>query len=185
MSVATSARNKTLSNEAVSRVLATNSSPHNARDEVMRVVNSVDIDYSWAPSIVTDHLIVPSPEFQIVIGNGSFKFGLDFKSSSNSLLVIANKIDRPGEFLFATAKRFPKSILGVEEGVDVFSVGSSMERGFSFVVSTEGGHVCAITKVDHNVRPKIEKKTPEPIKAFIMKVGMCVSIWDNKVGSTH
>lgn len=99
-----------------------------------------------------DHLIVPSGKFQIVIRDRSFKLGLEFKSSSNSLFVISNEIHRPREFLFATAKRFPKSILAVSETLDVLGVGPSMEAFLSFVVTAEGGHVCSVSEIDNHIR---------------------------------
>jgi hypothetical protein len=158
MGVTTGSRDKLLGNDGVGRMLTTNRSAKVSRHKVMSVGNTINFSYTGGGPSIGNNFIVPSLQLQVFHPHSADEFGRQIESLFNSLFVVSNTIDRTRQFSFTSSYRLPDTILKVEVGVNVFSISSSIETPFTFVVGAKGRHVSPISNVDHYVRFNINNK---------------------------
>ena len=139
--MASSAATKAFTDKAVSRMFTADRTPHEARDVVMSVMDSIDFNAARDSTLVGYDFIVEILQFEILHADRSFELRLHVDGFDYSLFMIADAEDPPRQSLLRGLNDAPASVLPIQMGIDVCPVSPSLKGLSAFVITGEGRHV--------------------------------------------
>lgn len=179
MAMPGSTAGKSLGDQGISGVFATDRTPHEARDVVMSVVYSIDFNAAWASALVGYDFVIEILQFEILHADRSLELRLHVDGFDYSLFVVTDTEDPPREALLSCFNDAPAAVLPVQMCIDIGSVGSSLEGLPPFVITRQRRHISRVTDVDDNVRLKVVDKMSKPLSSLVVVLVMCVGVRDD------